>query len=98
MAGYGSRRHAMSGELCTCGRPAREVYTNPDGTEIGYCGIPDGGDRTGLCPFCGGKRHQSGPCPQYQLRPPATAWDRHDDPDQQPDRHGEEQAERDSDE
>jgi hypothetical protein len=34
----------------------------------GYCGIPDGGNQTGPCPFCGGPRHHEGRCPDYRLR------------------------------
>jgi hypothetical protein len=67
-------RAAQPGELCTCGRQAVTVFARDDGTEVGYCGLPDGGDRTGPCPFCGGERHRQpwgdpAPCPRYQLRP-----------------------------
>src|SRR6266511_3129531 len=36
----------------------------------GDCGIRDGGDQTGPCPFCGGPRHSEleGRCPHYRLR------------------------------
>ena len=63
-------RPATAGELCTCGREAREVFVRADGNEIGYCGIPDGGAK-GPCPFCGKRRHSPGPCPKYTLRLPA---------------------------
>lgn len=67
-------RAARPGERCTCGRQAVTVFARDDGSEVGYCGLPDGGDRTGPCPFCGGERHRRSwgdpaPCPQYQLRP-----------------------------
>jgi hypothetical protein len=63
-------REAAPGELCTCGRQAREVFVRADGDEIGYCGIPDGGAKSGQCPFCGMRRHSPGPCPRYSLRLP----------------------------
>lgn len=71
-----TQRAAQPGEHCTCGRPAIIVFTRDDTTEIGYCGLPDGGDQNGPCLFCGGQRHQQpwggpAPCPQYQLRPPS---------------------------
>jgi hypothetical protein len=77
-------RRALLGELCTCGRQAVEVFEF-DGHRppIGYCGIPDGGDRAEPCPFCGGGRHHYGACPEYRLRPEGTAWERHDDPQAQ---------------
>lgn len=65
-------RPAVPGELCTCGRQAVTVYAFTDNTgprETGYCGLPDGGDKSGPCPFCGGDRHELGPCPEYRLRP-----------------------------
>jgi hypothetical protein len=73
-------RPALLGELCTCGRQAVEVFEFDDRAPIGHCGIPDGGDRSAPCPFCGGPRHEVGGCPQYRLRPEGTAWERHDDP------------------
>ena len=71
------QRAAQRGERCTCGRQAVTVFLREDGTEFGYCGQPDGGDRTGPCPFCGqGRHHQPwgdpAPCPSYQLRPGPT--------------------------
>jgi hypothetical protein len=42
------QRAAQRGERCTCGRQASTVFFREDGTEIGYCGLPDGGDRTGV--------------------------------------------------
>lgn len=68
-----SQRRAEQGERCTCGRQAMYVYAfeadeyGPD-REIGYCGVADGGDWFGPCPFCGERRHKVGPCPQYSLR------------------------------
>jgi hypothetical protein len=73
-------RWAMSGQ-----RAARPVSAAPaagrrspcsparTGPEFGYCGLPDGGDRTGLCPFCGHDRHRhswgdAAPCPRYRLQ------------------------------
>ena len=69
-----AERAAQPGERCTCGRQAVTVFVRDDGSEIGYCGLPDGGDRTGPCPFCGGQRHRQPwgdpkPCRQYQVRP-----------------------------
>jgi hypothetical protein len=63
-------RPAKPGELCTCGRQAVVVYLGSVFGSTGYCGIPDGGDRTGPCPFCGGPRHSEweGRCPNYRLR------------------------------
>ncbi|GLY63719.1 hypothetical protein [Amycolatopsis taiwanensis] len=63
-----SERAARLGELCTCGRQAVTVFVGDRG-EVGYCGLPDGGDRSGPCPFCGGPRHEIGPCLQYRVRP-----------------------------
>lgn len=66
-----SERAARPGELCTCGRQAVTVFDTERG-EVGYCGLPDGGDRSGLCPFCCEERQPWGdpaPCPQYRLRP-----------------------------
>jgi hypothetical protein len=65
--GY-SERPAELGERCTCGRQAVVVYLTSEFGPIGYCGIADGGDQTGPCPFCGGPRHQEGRCPDYRLR------------------------------
>jgi hypothetical protein len=69
-------RAAQLGERCTCGRQATVVFIRDNGSEVGYCGLPDGGDRTGPCPFCDGQRHRQpwgdpAPCPQYRLRPQA---------------------------
>ena len=65
-----SERPPEPGERCTCGRPAVVVYLSSVFAPTGYCGIPDGGDRTGPCPFCGGPRHPApeGRCPHYRLR------------------------------
>jgi hypothetical protein len=62
-----SERPAQPGELCTCGRQAVTVFINPGG-ETGYCGLSDGGDESGPCPFCDGERHRFGRCPEYRLR------------------------------
>jgi hypothetical protein len=66
-----SERPAEPGERCTCGRQAIVVYLGSVFGPTGYCGIPDGGDRSGPCPFCRGPRHQEpyGRCPDYRLRP-----------------------------
>jgi hypothetical protein len=66
-----SERPAAPGERCTCGRQAVVVYLGGVFGPTGYCGIADGGDRAGPCPFCGGPRHQQpeGRCPHYRLRP-----------------------------
>jgi hypothetical protein len=66
------QRQAIDGELCTCGRQAVTVFGSPDRGEVGYCGIPDGGQRSTACTFCGGERHD-GRCPQYQLRLSASS-------------------------
>ena len=68
-----SERPAAPGELCTCGRQAIVVYLGSVFGPTGYCGIPDGGDRAGPCPFCGGPRHETAygdpdRCPDYRLR------------------------------
>jgi hypothetical protein len=65
-----TQRLAAPGELCTCGRQAIVVYLGSVFGPTGYCGIPDGGDRAGPCPFCGGSRHTApyGRCPAYRLR------------------------------
>ena len=60
-------RPAEPGELCTCGRQAVVIYLGGRWGPTGWCGIRDGGDRSGSCPFCGGDRHE-GRCPQYRLR------------------------------
>jgi hypothetical protein len=67
--GTGERR-AEPGELCTCGRQAIVVYLGSVFGPTGDCGIRDGGDQTGPCPFCGGPRHSEleGRCPHYRLR------------------------------
>ena len=45
--GVGGMRHehaiVLPGELCTCGRPAVQVFVSESGREVGYCGLPDGG-------------------------------------------------------
>lgn len=69
-------RPAEPGERCTCGRPAVAVINGLNGP-VGYCGVPDGGDRSRPCPFCGAERHvqPSGDpavCPEYRLRPEVT--------------------------
>jgi hypothetical protein len=63
-----TERPAVPGERCTCGRQAVVVYLGGVFGPTGYCGIADGGDQAGPCPFCGGPRHQSGRCPDYRLR------------------------------
>ncbi len=63
-------RAAEPGELCTCGRQAVEVYEGGPFGVTGACGIPDGGDRSGPCRFCGEPRtSHGGRCPRYVLRP-----------------------------
>lgn len=69
-------RAAGPSEVCTCGRPAVKVFVGPSGQEVGYCGITDGGARSGPCPFCGYQRHQ-GPCPEYRLDAP-EGWTNND--------------------
>jgi hypothetical protein len=66
-----SERRAASGERCTCGRQAVVVYLGGVFGPTGYCGIADGGDQAGPCPFCSGPRHPEpyGRCPDYRLRP-----------------------------
>jgi hypothetical protein len=69
-------RPAEPGELCTCGRPAVQVFTRAEmfgGGEVGWCGIADGGAQAGPCPFCGApSRHGSvagtAVCPKYRLK------------------------------
>jgi hypothetical protein len=68
-----TERPAEPGERCTCGRQATVVYLGSTVGPTGHCGIADGGDRTGPCPFCGGLRHETargdpGRCPDYRLR------------------------------
>jgi len=70
--GY-SERSAEPGERCTCGRPAIVVYLGSAFGPTGYCGVADGGDRSGPCPFCGAPRHETAwgdpsRCPDYRLR------------------------------
>lgn len=67
-----SERRAEEGERCTCGRPAVTVFLTERFGEVGWCGVSDGGDQAGPCPFCGGARHE-GRCPQYRLRPDTPA-------------------------
>jgi hypothetical protein len=67
-------RLGVPGELCTCGRQAIWVFSVASGL-VGACGINDGGNDVGPCPFCSSPRkhfNDSGvliPCPQYRLRP-----------------------------
>ena len=65
-----TERPAVPGELCTCGRQAIVIYLGGTFGPTGYCGIPDGGDQTGPCPFCGGPHHLEpyGRYPAYRLR------------------------------
>ena len=68
-----TERPAARGELCTCGRQAIVVDLGSIFGPTGFCGIADGGDRAGPCPFCGGPRHKTawgdpGRCPDYRLR------------------------------
>jgi hypothetical protein len=68
------QRPAEPGELCTCGRQARDVYITAKFGPVGSCGRQDGG-RGGPkpCPFCHGTvEHPDDCCPRYTLRP-ATA-------------------------
>jgi hypothetical protein len=52
------------------------VYPDPNGSEVGYCGLPDGGARGGRCPFCGEARHGS-VCPNYTVAAPdGFQWSR----------------------
>lgn len=67
---FGSRP-AAPGEVCTCGRPAREVLFNEKFGETGYCGLSDGG-REGPCPSCHRVERHVGRCPEYRVRPGAT--------------------------
>jgi hypothetical protein len=66
-----TQRRAEPGERCTCGRQAVTVYITERGA-FGYCGLSDGGEKSGPCPFCLGERHEFGRCPEYQLRPAAV--------------------------
>jgi hypothetical protein len=68
--GSSSERPAAPGELCTCGRQAVVVYLGSVFGPPGYCGLADGSDNSGPCPFCGGPRHPEwvGRCPDYRLR------------------------------
>jgi hypothetical protein len=67
-------RLGLPGELCTCGRQAIMVFSTASGL-VGSCGIDDGGNDAGRCPFCLSPRKHfdaSGllvQCPQYRLRP-----------------------------
>lgn len=70
-----TERPAEPGEVCTCGRPAVKVLLGGKFGATGWCGLNDGGDRTGPCPFCGGHRHE-GRCPQYRLRLEPAGGDR----------------------
>jgi hypothetical protein len=65
-----TERPAAPGELCTCGRQAIVVYLGGVFGPTGYCGVPDGGEGTGPCPFCGGPRHREpySRCLAYRLR------------------------------
>ena len=38
-----STRQPETGEVCTCGRQAIVVYVTEEFGDVGYCGIPDGG-------------------------------------------------------
>ena len=40
-----TERPARPGEKCKCGRPAVIVYITERFGEVGYCGIPDGGQK-----------------------------------------------------
>ncbi len=66
-----SQRPAEPGEVCTCGRRARLVFSCTGRTPVGWCGRSDGGAADGPCPFCNGPRHELGRCPAYELAP---AW------------------------
>jgi hypothetical protein len=65
-----AERPAEPGELCTCGRPAVTVFLTGRFGPVGYCGVSDGGARSGDCPFCGEPRSTHDErCPRYVLRP-----------------------------
>ena len=68
-----SQRPAQPGEVCTCGRPAVTVFVTDGHGPVGYCGIPDGGETSGPCPFCGAAtRHEAARCPLYTVNGPAV--------------------------
>ncbi len=72
-------RRAVAGDLCTCGRPAVTVVERGRREPVGYCGLPDGGDQTGPCPFCGEPaRHPGSRCPAYTLRGTTHHHDDHE--------------------
>lgn len=50
----GDQRAAQSGGHC---RQAVTVFAWEDGSSSGYCGLLDGGERTGPYSFCGHDRH-----------------------------------------
>lgn len=69
-------RRAEPGELCTCGRPAVDVFITEDLDEVGYCGQEGSRQFPVLpCPWCGATEpHREplgdrGKCPDYQVRP-----------------------------
>lgn len=69
-----TRRPAVPGEVCTCGKPAVVVFDHPAlGIPQGSCLEMNPQPRTGPCPFCGvtGPHTTEGLCPAYTLRP---AW------------------------
>lgn len=72
-------RRADTGELCTCGRQAVEVFVFSDGRpDVGYCGVADGGGHITPCPFCNAPAaHGDEVCPHYRLRPNLTKVDPH---------------------
>jgi hypothetical protein len=43
---------------CCCGRQAVTVFGPAARSVVGYCGMPNGGECTGRCPFCGGQRRR----------------------------------------
>ncbi len=41
-----TQRPALSGELCSCGRPAVVMFLTDDFGPVGWCGMSDGGARS----------------------------------------------------
>lgn len=64
-----TKRPAVAGELCVCGRQAVTVFTT-DARSFGYCN--ETGQKIIPCPWCGSEYPHDVACDQYTLTLPVV--------------------------